>query len=381
MQKPLRVLYVHHGSGLGGAPISLSFLLDRVDKTQIDASLLCIFKGPVLKVFEEKDVNLYIDERIFPFHGSTVSGMSFKLFLLNFRYLPQSIYYAYKFIQKFQPHVIHLNSSSLFAVALAAKLVNSKIKVICHIREPLLSNSLCASIIRTMNYYFVNRFVSIDHFSASTMKSKQPIEVVHNSVDFATYNSSVRSDALRRRFGLKTTDIVFLYLARISKSNGTLELIEVIERLVLSNPNFHFIIAGFREEEVEKSYVSKVKERIANITQAYQLEFTSDVPSIIADSDVMLVPFTEPHFARSIIEASAIGVPTIGKNIGGVKELVVHEKTGFLYDSSEELEKFCLILGTDRTLRVQMGKEAERMAKREFDHKTNALRTFDLYND
>jgi glycosyltransferase involved in cell wall biosynthesis len=379
MLKQKKVLYVHHGSGLGGAPISLSFLLDCIDESKIKAELLCIFRGPVLKVFEDKKAEMIIEDKIFPFHGSTVSGMSLKLFLMNICRLPKSIYYAFKTVKRLKPDIVHLNSSSLFAVALATKMVNKEIKVICHIREPLLKNSISGFIIKNMNYLLVDQFVAIDQFSASSMKVKNNIEVVYNAVDFSRYNINAKSNSLRVDLGLNSTDIVFLYLARISKSNGAIELLDIVEKITAEHANFHFVIAGFREDGAEKSYVKKVEDRMATLKNVHKLRFVSDVPSLIADVDIMLAPFTEPHFARSVIEASSMGVPSIGSNLGGVNELIIHGKTGYLYDSMQDFYDYCVELGTNDGLRLKMGSEAEAFARSQFDHKINAQRIFDLY--
>lgn len=381
MSERTKILYVHHGSGLGGAPISLSFLLDCIDESKIEAQLLCIFRGPVLKVFENKKAQIIIEDNIFPFHGSTVSGMSLKLFLINIYRFPKSIYYAFKTIKRLKPDVVHLNSSSLFAVALATKMINKKIKVICHIREPLLRNSISGFVIKNMNYLLVDQFVAIDQFSASSMKVKNNIKVVYNAVDFSRYNINAKSSSLRTELGLSNADIVFLYLARISKSNGVIELLDIAGKVTTNYSNFHFVIAGFRENEAEKAYVKKVEDRMAALKNVHKVKFTSDVPSLIANVDIMLAPFTEPHFARSVIEASSMGVPSIGSNLGGVNELIIHGKTGYLYDSMQGFYDYCVRLGANDDLRLKMGAEAEIFARTQFDHKINAEKIFALYND
>lgn len=374
-----RILYIHHDSGGSGATRSLSFLLDKVDTSRFSAKVHCVFGGAVIDLYRSKPVKLLLGSGIYTFHGSTVTGMSLNLFLRNIKRLPQSIFAAYKLIKRSKPDLVHLNSSCLFAVALATKLVDKKIKTICHVREPLLKHSVSATIMRYMNYLFVDHFIAIDSFSGNSMKTRNNMSLVYNAVNFEEYNPSVKPNGLREELGLSSTDIVFLYLARIAKSNGALELSHVANRLTQAYPNFHFVLAGMREGAADK-YAQKVISAAAANKNIHLLSFTNDVPALIAATDVVVVPFTKPHFARSIIESFAIGKPVIGANVGGVNELIIQNKTGLLYNSEEELRDYCIKMGTDNSLRAAMGLAAVEFAAQNFDNNISSKKVFNIYD-
>jgi glycosyltransferase involved in cell wall biosynthesis len=46
--------------------------------------------------------------------------------------------------------------------------------------------------------------------------------------------------------------------------------------------------------------------------------------------DFVVFPATKPHFPRPVIEAAALGRPTVGTDVGGVNECIVHGETGLL---------------------------------------------------
>lgn len=372
------ILYIHHDHGNSGASRSLSFLLDKIDPRQLSAKVHCIFGGAVLELFASKPVELLLDRGIYSFHGSTVTGMSLDLFLRNFKRLPQSVIAAYRIIKENRPDLVHLNSSCLFAVALAAKLVDKNIKVVCHIREPLLKNSISAGITRYMNCRFVDHFIGIDHFSGNSMKTRK-MTIVYNAVNLEEYNPDTKPANLREELGLDTNDVVFLYLARISACNGALELVQMASKMVDSYPNFHFVLAGMKEGAKDK-YTQKVVSAAARNRNVHLLKFTNQVPSLISAADILVVPFTKPHFARSIVEASAIGKPSIGANVGGVNELIIDHETGFLYNSEEEFRHYCIKLGTDKDLHAAMGKAATDFAKKNFDNNVSSQKVFEIYN-
>ena len=51
------------------------------------------------------------------------------------------------------------------------------------------------------------------------------------------------------------------------------------------------------------------------------------------------MPFTQPHFARGIIEGAAMGKPALSTDIEGPRELVVDGTTGRFYHSGDELKE------------------------------------------
>jgi glycosyltransferase involved in cell wall biosynthesis len=371
-----KVLYIHHDNGNSGASRSLSFLLEKLNPKIYEAKINCIFEGPVLELFRDKPVEIIEGRGIYPFHGSTVTGMNFKLFLENFAKIPLSLINAYKLIKRHKPDLIHLNSASLFIVALVAKTFKKKIKIVCHIREPLLKYSLSAIVIKYMNYWFVDHFIAIDHFTGASMKTRNNMDIIYNSVDFEEYNSELKSKVIRRELGIAENEIIFLYLARIAKCNGAVELIRIAD--TLKDYDYHFILIGLKAEPNDP-YSRIVLAEARKNPNVHLMTFRNDVPALIADADVLVAPFTQPHFARSIIEASAIGKPIIGSNVGGVNELVVKNETGFLYDSEQELYNYCIQLGENEQLRSKMGNIALEFARKNFNNEVNAARVFQLY--
>lgn len=373
-----KILYIHHDDGQSGASRSLSFLVEQIDPKKYKAKINCIFNGVVLDLFKDKPVTIIKKRGIYPFHGSTVTGMYFKLFFMNFLKIPSTLVTAYRMIKIEKPDLIHLNSSSLFVVGAIAKLINKKIKVICHVREPLLKNSISGAIIKSMNYHFIDHFIAIDHYTGHSMKTRNNMDVIYNSVNFEDYNPDLPSGFIREELGLKDTDIIFLYLARVAKCNGAIDFINVANTLSEQYSNYHFVLTGIKEGSVDY-YTRKVIKMAKNIPNVHLMPFREEVPLIIAGSDILVVPFTQPHFARAIIEAASVGRPSIGTDVGGVNELIVNDRTGFLYKSEEELVKYCRKLAENSELRKTMGNEAVLFAKENFDNDINTKTVFRIY--
>ncbi|MFW6015398.1 MAG: glycosyltransferase family 4 protein [bacterium] len=376
----IRILYIHHGMSKAGAARSLSFLIKRLDTNIYEPTVLC-FKDPLnIDLFSNAGAKVILDESLSPFHGSTVSGMSLRLIKTNFFNVYQTYKNIQKHIENINPDIIHLNSSCLFIAAKAAKKINKEIPVICHIREPLMGN-IWGYILQYMNHKYVDEYIAIDSYALRSMTPKdKPSKIIYNFVDFNIYDRNKESSILRDELNIKKSEVLFLYLARIAPCNGTLRLLEIFKNVSNKHEDFHLAIVGDVSDN-NNSYVLKVREACNQINNIHLVNFRKDVPDVIASSDIAICPFTEPHFARMIIEAAAMGVPSIGSNVGGVNELIIENKTGFLFDCEtfSDLSRYIIKLGTDASLREEMGKNSYEFAKNNFDSNRNASEIFDIY--
>lgn len=377
MQKK-KILYIHHSGRLGGAPKSLSLLVQRIDRDKYEPIILTIKNGPAVELLKSTGAQVIVKESLFPYHGTTVSGMSLHFFLQNNIFLIPTFLGARRIIKRINPDLIHLNTTCLFAFAAAAKSLKPKIKVITHVREPLLEN-IFGKILKYANYRFVDGFISICKNDESRLLIKEkPAQVVYNFVDFNTYKKDLQSNILSRELNLPKQSIVCLCLARIASTNGTLELIQRFNELDDRFRDFKLVIVG---KKLNNKYEKKCIKEARNNPNIFILPFRKDVPEVIASSDIVLCPFTEPHFARGVIEASAMSKPTIGNRIGGVDELIIHEKTGYLINihSQTDFENHLLQLNSKKK-RDELGQNGYNFAKENFDSETNAKKTFGFYD-
>lgn len=72
-----------------------------------------------------------------------------------------------------------------------------------------------------------------------------------------------------------------------------------------------------------------------------------------------------------LLEAMAMGIPVVARDIGGNRELVVHGKTGYLFkdESPEELAEIIIDLLKDKKKREAMGKAARERIIKYFNEK------------
>lgn len=113
------------------------------------------------------------------------------------------------------------------------------------------------------------------------------------------------------------------------------------------------------------------------------LGYRTDVKDLLEQSSIVAFPsYYREGLPKSLIEANAIGRPIITTDSVGCRDTVEDGVNGFLIpikDSktlAEKLEKLIL----DKELRIRMGKEARRIAERDFSLKNVIKRHLEIYD-
>ena len=211
--KKSKVLFIHHGRILGGAPVSLLNTVKGLEQLgQTDNKIL--FAHDDMKPFFRDNCNAQIGDLFDPclilgrvFIGYAAIGLStLHLVLKDFLILPLSIFRQYRLLKKESPDIVHLNSSILFTSAIAAKLAG--IKLVWHIREilairevPFLKKSY-AKLIRKL----ADVVIPISNAEAEgigTTDQDKNVRVIFNFLDFKKFDYlKVEKHCAREKLGI-----------------------------------------------------------------------------------------------------------------------------------------------------------------------------------
>lgn len=132
---------------------------------------------------------------------------------------------------------------------------------------------------------------------------------------------------LRNKLGIRENDFVFVYLARKSIIKGIVELFESFNKLAhLPDVKLLFIGPDESEGRLEMLY-----QRYNSIRQnIICLDIVKDHELYLAVSDILCLPSSSEGFGSVVIEAAALGVPTIGFDIVGLSDSVENNVSGIL---------------------------------------------------
>lgn len=197
------------------------------------------------------------------------------------------------------------------------------------IRKKCLKSSRLLSIVGSIECFFRDLFFNNQrNFAAFIMVSKF-IKEIHcksfpeiSSRCFQLYNSVDLS--LYSKFRVTTKESYLLYVGRLSYEKGIFTLIEAMKDIP-----YDLKIAG-TGPLFEKLQRKIKRENISNIElKGYVVG--EELFHLIAHAKYVIIPSEwYENNPLSIIESFALGTPVIGSNIGGIPELVIDGRTGFI---------------------------------------------------
>ena len=106
-----------------------------------------------------------------------------------------------------------------------------------------------------------------------------------------------------------------------------------------------------------------------------------DLFKLLRLADVFALPSYLEGLPISLLEAMALGIPSISTNINGIPEAIKHLETGYLIQAGkvEELTKAIQILKDDRALREKLSKNGREFVLSNFSEKTVAKFAVEKY--
>jgi glycosyltransferase involved in cell wall biosynthesis len=165
---------------------------------------------------------------------------------------------------------------------------------------------------------FVSRFSYEQHLKAlPTLAQKQTL-VAHNAIE------ALPESAISHQMGS-----YYLYFGRLSHEKGLVTLINAFNAL----PDLRLKIVG------EGPMESSLREIAGANIEFCGYQSGDTLRTTIRDSKAIVVPSEwYENNPMTIIEASMAGVPTIGARIGGIPEIIVEGKTGYIFTSKSASE-------------------------------------------
>jgi glycosyltransferase involved in cell wall biosynthesis len=180
------------------------------------------------------------------------------------------------------------------------------------------------------------------------------IQTCRHGVDTAVFRPDPAArERLRATLGLEPGALVFAVVALLRPGKGHADLLHALARVRLRAPAVRVLAAG---DGVERPRLEALAAGLGVADLVRFLGARSDVPALLAASDAYVHPSLAEALPTSVLEAMAVGLPVVATDVGGVPEIVAHERTGLLVPAGrpDRLADAMLRL-TDPALRVAMG--------------------------
>ncbi len=182
---------------------------------------------------------------------------------------------------------------------------------------------------------------------------------------------------IRRLHDIPVESVVFLFVGRLVREKGILELLEAFGKVASKNEAAHLFIVGPDEEGLQKE-IDKASERFPG--RFHQTGFTDAPQDYMSSCDVFCLPSHREGFGSVIIEAAAVGLPSIASKIYGITDAIEEGETGLLHRVGEvgEMAHAMNLLAEDPAARRRMAVAAKERASTKFSEEkvTEALMNF-----
>ena len=172
----------------------------------------------------------------------------------------------------------------------------------------------------------------------------------------------------------------FLFYGRLSKEKGLGTLIKTWCKL---GNSFKLKIVG------EGPILSEMKQLGDNLNLT-NIEFLGyrdgeELNTLIKNAFFIIIPSEwYENNPMTIIESYTLGKPVIGSNIGGIPEIIIEGKTGFIFkmgDSDSLYNSINKAVSVDEVEYFEMCKSAKLFAENQFDEEKHYIRLMEIYND
>ncbi|HFC91262.1 MAG TPA: glycosyltransferase family 1 protein [Leucothrix mucor] len=270
----------------------------------------------------------------------------------------------YQHLKRINPDVIHGHSSKSGFLARAAGFLlrkNHKVLYTSHaIHYPLIRQPMkrqLYKILELLGYYLGGTIVAC---------SKKEYEIIRKEITSGKTQRLIRisngidtDQTIPKDYSIKNNKVKIGVLGRISEQKAPWEFATIAKSINAKRNDIEFIWVGGGEHHD----VANLEQNGIRVTGMLSRK---DALKEVSALDIFLQTSLYEGLSLALLEAQVAGIPAVVTNIPGNDEVVQHQKTGYVGNSTEELEKFTEKLIDSAELRQKMGKEAMHYAKKNF---------------
>ncbi len=178
----------------------------------------------------------------------------------------------------------------------------------------------------------------------------------------------------RRKFNISTNDFVFLYLGRINKDKGIIDIIEAFHGIQKLHKAFLFLVGPIEDNDIKN--LIKDNEKIIYEGKTFTPEKWFSV------ADIFCLPSYREGFGSTIIEAGSCKLPALGSNIYGINDAIIKNKTGFFHKPGNvnDIKKKMLFVLKNRNLLKILGQKARKRVELNFEENLLTTKLLEFFN-
>ncbi len=281
----------------------------------------------------------------------------------------KALLHIVRIIRKHKPQIVHTHTSKAGLLGrLAAKLC--RVPIILHTPHghvffgyfgPIQSKLFI--LLEKLVSLITDRIVTLtdrekrDHLVAKIAK-KDKFAVIFSGVDLRKFKeiSLLMKLEIKQKMGIPERSQIVGTIGRLVPVKGHEYFIEAAQYILLKHPDTYFIIVG---DGPLKEDLEKKAQNFGIGNNILFLGWREDIDVILSLFDIFVLSSLNEGMGRVLVEAMALGKPIVASDVGGIPDLVIHNKNGLLVrpKKSNELADNIQILMENEKKREELGNE------------------------
>lgn len=192
-------------------------------------------------------------------------------------------------------------------------------------------------------------------------------------------SNGIQSVASHRHSYALRNPATIAFVGRLHAQKGVDTLLRALKRvLITDSASWRLELAG--RGPLEQS----LRAMASQLGVDNHVEFlgqVEDVQSLLARSDLFILPSLAEGMSNALLEAMAEGLPCIATDIPGNRDVIEHRENGLLVHPGDEqgLAEAILLMGRDEAMREKLGNNAARTAQERYSLASVAAQYAALY--
>jgi glycosyltransferase involved in cell wall biosynthesis len=300
----------------------------------------------------------------------------------------KAVWELYKLFKKENPYIVHTHTPKAGIVGmLASYLAGVPIRLHTVAGMPLMEakgvQRKILNAVERLTYacatkVYPNSFGLKEIILANKFTKVSKLKVIangsSNGIDTSHFNPEVYSasenQSLKEKIGIQPNDFVFAFVGRLVGDKGINELVGAFGTLSEQNKAVKLLLVGPYEAELDPLKADTLR-AITNNKQIISVGYQQDVRPYFTISDVFVFPSYREGFPNVVMQAGAMGLPSIVSDINGCNEIIEHKKNGLIISVKDTDELFdamsLLLINTD--LMSDLKKNAIKMISSRYEQK------------
>jgi len=162
------------------------------------------------------------------------------------------------------------------------------------------------------------------------------IQIIPLGFDLRPFNESLKEkrELTRNSYELEDTDIAVAIIGRLVAIKNHQMFIDIVEKVdqKTSKKVVYFIVGDGEESLTIQESIKPLKEKGMDIRMT---SWIKDIATFNAGMDIICLTSKNEGTPVSLIEAQAAGIPIIATNVGGIKDIILEDKTGYIVDKDD----------------------------------------------